>query len=215
MKFSLKTELPALIVLATSIVLSFYFYQNFPETVATHWNFQGKADGFSSKTFGAFFFPALLLLMYALFWVMPYFDPKKERYEEFKKVYAFFRQTIIIVLGIIYWASGFYNLGYNINIGLVSAWTIGLMMLGLGNYMGKIKPNWFFGIKTPWTLSSENVWNKTHRVGGVLFIIFGLIMIVMPFLPENIGLALFLGWAIVLVIGTAGYSYWLFLKEKK
>lgn len=215
MKYTFKTEIFPLAVLLACVALSFFFYANSPEIVVTHWNFRGEADGFSPRSFASFFFPGLLVGMYLLFLILPNFDPKKERYQDFAKTYNIFRHLIVGVLAIVYVATGVYNIGYHINIGVIVAWTIGLMMIILGNYMGKIKNNWFMGIRTPWTLSSENVWNKTHRLGGRLFIIFGLIMMVVPFLSETIGMILFFGWAVVLLLGTFVYSYWLYHQETK
>lgn len=215
LKLNLKTEIIPLAILLLCVGLSFFFYANSPATVASHWNFQGKVDGYSSRAFGSFFFPGLLIGMYLLFLIIPNLDPKKERYEEFLKTYNIFRYLIIGVLAIVYVATGIYNIGYQINIGIIVATVIGLMMIVLGNYMGKIKKNWFMGIRTPWTMSSENVWNKTHRVGGILFMIFGLVIIIAPFLPEMIAMVLFFGYTVALLVGTFGYSYWLYRQENK
>lgn len=215
MKYTLKTEILPLIVLLACVALSFFFYANSPEIVASHWNFRGEADGFSSRAFASFFFPGLLIGLYLLFLILPNFDPKKERYEEFAKTYNIFRHLIVGVLAIVYVATGIYNIGYHINIGITVAWVIGLMMIVLGNYLAKTKNNWFMGIRTPWTMSSENVWNKTHRLGSKLFIIFGLIIMIAPLLPETIGMILFFGWVLILLIGTFGYSYWAYRQEKK
>ena len=81
--------------------------------------------------------------------------------------------------------------------------------------MGKIKPNWFMGIRTPWTLSSEEVWNKTHRFGGKIFIAGGFIMMVMGALPDKLRMPIFLGTILVMTFGTFVYSYILYSQEKK
>ncbi len=214
-KFNLKTEIIPLLILLVCVGLSFFFYAHSPEIIATHWNFRGEADGYSSRMFGSFFFPGLLIGIYLLFLALPFLDPKRERYEEFAKIYNIFRYLIVGVLAIVYLATGIYNIGYHINIGITVATVIGIMMIVLGNYMGKIKKNWFMGIRTPWTLSSENVWNKTHRVGGVLFMIFGVIIIAAPFLPETLAMILFFGYTVAMLAGTFGYSYWLFRQENK
>ena len=166
MKIEIKKEIPSIILIVLSIFASIYFYQNFPEKVATHWNFMGQVDGYSNRAMGAFFGPVLLLLMYLIILVSPYLDPKKERYAEFEKVYKIFRFVLVLVMFVIYIATGIYNLGYKINIGIIIPILLGGLMILIGNYMGKIKKNYFFGIKTPWTLSSEKVWNETDRVGG-------------------------------------------------
>jgi len=214
-KINWKTEIIPLAVLAACVASSFYFYQRFPDVVATHWNFRGQPDGYGGKAFVAFFFPALLSFMYLLFLILPQLDPKRDRYEEFAKTYNIFRHLIIGMLVVIYLATSFYNLGYDLNIGVITATSVGIMMIVFGNYMAKIRKNWFIGIRTPWTMSSENVWNKTHRLGGLLFIIFGAILIVLPFLPESLALAIFLSWIVVFIAGTFGYSWWLYKQEKK
>jgi uncharacterized membrane protein len=172
-------------------------------------------DRYSGKFTGAFAIPMMLAGMYLLFLILPIFDPKRDRYQSFEKVYHFFKAAIILLLLGVYIASGLYNLGYNVKISLVIPLLIGILMILIGNYMGKIKNNWFVGIKTPWTLSSENIWNKTHRMGGYMFILFGLIIIVSPFLPAKWGIVAFITGVILVVFGTMVYSYLIYRKEQK
>lgn len=214
-KINLKSEIFPLALLAISAVASVYFYQHSPDIIVTHWNFRGQADGFASKGFGSFFFPGLLVFIYLLMLAVPFFDPKRDSYKEFEKPYQIFRYAFMVILSAVYWATGLYNIGYNINIGITVAFLVGLLMIIIGNYLGKLKKNWFVGIKTPWTLSSDDVWTKTHRLGGILFIIFGLVIMIAPFLPETFALIIFIGWTAALIFGTFGYSYWLYRKELK
>ncbi len=88
------------------------------------------------------------------------------------------------------------------------------MMFVLGNYLGKLKRNWFVGIKSPWTLSSENVWNKTHRLAGKLFMIWGLGIMIAPWFKSNLAMGVLLSGIIIIVIFINIYSYFLFKKEK-
>ncbi|NCN07865.1 SdpI family protein [Candidatus Falkowbacteria bacterium] len=214
-KPSIKTEIIPTIVVILSILASFYFYANFPAQVATHWNIDGQIDDYSSKLVGAFLIPILIFGLYIMFLALPYLDPKKDRYQEFAKVYHIFKDLIIIFMFLIYLASGLANLGYNVEIGLVVPTLVGLLFIIMGNYMGKIKYNWFMGIRTPWTLSSENVWNKTHRVGGWLFIGLGLTMLTTPILPKTIITPIFFSAIMITVVGSFVYSYILYRNEKK
>lgn len=214
LNLSWRSELLPVMAVIICLASSFYFYLNFPETIATHWNFRGEVDGWSSKAFGAFFLPILVLLAYLLMLAFPYFDPKKERYEEFSKPYAIFRSMLVGVLALLYLVTSFYNLGYDLNVGSITAATVGLTMIVIGNYLGKIKKNWFVGVRTPWTLSSENVWNKTHRLSGKLFIIWGIVIIIAPWLPPLIAAILFFAGIIMILGGSFVYSYLLFKKEK-
>jgi uncharacterized membrane protein len=214
-KYSLKTEIWPLLILLLTVVLSIWAYPQLPSRVVSHWDFYGQANGWCSREFHAIFFPALLLAMYALFSLMPKFDPRGERYQEFSGVYLIMRNLILLVLAIVFAAATFSNLGYAINIGVTVAGTIGLMMIILGNYFGKLKRNFFVGIRTPWTLSSENVWNKTHRLGGRLFMIWGLALILAPWLAPTVALIILLGGSVLIVVWVFVYSYLLYRREKK
>jgi uncharacterized membrane protein len=214
-KLNLKTELPAILVLLATVLSSFYFYAHFPEKVPTHWNFTGEVDSWGTKFQGAFVIPIMLVVMYIFFLGLPLLDPKKERYAQFSKTYHIFKNLIIFTLVLIYFLASFNGLGYNVPIQYAVPAIIGLLFVIMGNYMSKLKRNWFIGIRTPWTLSSEEVWNKTHRVGGYLFILTGLAMFITPFLPKVLGWILFCSMMVLIIFGTLAYSYYLFLKEKK
>ena len=213
MKISIKKEIIPIIILILSVVISIYFYKNFPERVATHWNFSGQVDGYSGRAFGAFMFPVMLIFIYFLLLIAPSLDPKKERYAEFEKVYRIFRVAFLIIMFGIFLATGLYNLNYKINIGVVIPIFVGALMMLIGNYMGKIKKNYFFGIRTPWTLSSETVWNKTHRVGGYAFILFGILIMVSPLLNETLGTVAFIVGILIMTVGTFGCSYIFYRQE--
>lgn len=214
-KPTIKTEILPLVLILISLAASFYFYANFPDQVPTHWNFAGEVDSYSSKAFTAFFFPVLAVLMYFLFLVFPSIDPKKDRYNEFRKVYHIFKSLILAFLVIIYFIVGLNGLGYNISVSLWMPALIGLLFIVMGSYMAKIKPNWFMGIRTPWTLSSEEVWNKTHRFGGKMFILGGILMILQPFLPVSFRTTIFIITLVIVLAGTTGYSLIAYLREKK
>ncbi|MDD4901663.1 MAG: SdpI family protein [Patescibacteria group bacterium] len=214
-KLTIKSELFSILLIAISIAASFYFYAHFPDRVITHWDFAGEPNGWSGRAFAAFFFPALFIAMYLLFIFLPMLDPKKDRYAEFAKIYNVFRNLILAVLVVVYFVASFNNLGVNSNVGLWVPGVIGLLFIVLGNYLGKIKRNWFVGIRTPWTMSSETVWNKTHRFGGKVFIFGGVLMIITGFAPLSWRLPIFIADIIILLFGTIIYSYLVYRKEKK
>jgi uncharacterized membrane protein len=214
-KPSFKTEAISIVTVIAAIATAVISYEHLPARVISHWNFYGQADAWSSREFHVYFFPALTAGMYLLFLVVPNLDPKKERYQDFIKPYNVFRTTILFVIYLIYLLATLVNVGYEINIAKTVPLLIGGLMIMLGNYMGKIKKNWFVGIRTPWTLSSENVWNKTHRLGGAMFVLFGLTMIITPFLSKVLGLTLFALGIIGITIIPMTYSYILYRREKK
>jgi len=214
-KLSLKTELVPLAFVTATVATVLCFYNNLPERVASHWNFAGQVDGWTSNTFHGIFFPLLIIILYALLLVLPLIDPHKGNYQKFIATYHIFKGLIIATLFIIYLATTLFNLGYQINIGIITATTIGILMMIMGYYLRGIKENWFIGIRTPWTLSSPHVWAKTHKFSSWLFMIFGLILIVAPHLPAALGIALFIVGIISVVFGSFLYSYLIFVKEKK
>lgn len=212
---TLKTEIFPLIIIAASLIASVYFYFNLPERVPTHWNMAGQVDSWGSGKTQAIVFTAMIVGMYILFLVIPYLDPRKERYQQFRKVYHIFKSIILFFLFIIFILASLSGMGYNIAIGVWVPLLVGLLFIIMGNYMGKIKSNWFVGIRTPWTLSSEEVWNKTHRFGGKMFIIAGLLMMLEGFLPVSWRLPVFIFGISLILFGTLVYSYIVFLQEKK
>lgn len=214
-KINFKSEILPLAIIILTGLFSFWAYPELPAKVASHWNFQGNVDGWSSRNFHAIFFPLLILGIYLLFLVIPYIDPRKERYGEFIKVYRLMKNGIILVLAGVFVAATGYNLGWNLNVGAIVASLIGILMIVMGNYFGKLKRNWFVGIRNPWSLSSENVWNKTHRLGGRLFMIWGLLIIIAPWLKMQAGLIVLIAGLISLLVIINLYSYLTFRKEQK
>lgn len=215
LKITWKTELVALLCVIGSWPLAAYFYARFPERVASHWNFSGQVDGWSGRGLAAFLLPVLLAVMYALFLGLPVFDPHRERYGEFAAVYHIFKSAFLGVLFAIYAATGLYNLGYPVDIGLLVPFLIGALFVLIGAGLGRVKPNWFVGIRTPWTLSSETVWNRTHKLGGKLFALFGVALMAAPLLPPVVAGAVLVGGVVLLVVGTMGYSYAIYERERR
>jgi len=214
-KPTIKTEIIPILLILVSVIASIYFYSQFPDQVPIHWNFAGEVDNYGSKFVGAILMPLIILGVYLLFLTIPYLDPKKERYEQFKKIYHFFKAYFVFFMTAIYFITGLNVLGYNVPVSFWVPFLVGILFVLIGNYMGKIKMNWFMGIRTPWTLSSEEVWNKTHRFGGKVFMLGGILMMPMYFIPMNFRLPLFVFIVALILLGTIGASYVLYRSEQK
>ena len=204
-----------IVIVLSSIVLSIYFYQHFPARVPIHWNIAGQADNWGSRSFGAFLFPIIIAAIYFLFELLPKIDPRKERYVEFAKVYSIIKTVIMLVMFGIYLISGLSCLGYDVSVAFWIPFIIGLLFIVLGNYFGKIRSNYFVGIRVPWTLANEEVWNKTHRLGGKLFILGGIIMLFTGFSPISLRLPLLVIVIAIIAILPIVYSYFLFKRLQK
>lgn len=184
LRISPKTEAVPVAAVLASWASSFYFAANFPERVPTHWNVAGQPDGWSSAAVGAFLFPAIITGLYLMFLALPAIDPKRERYAEFAKPYHVFKASFAVLFFLIYAVTGLSGLGYDVPVGTVVPLLIGVLFVILGNYLSKVKMNWLIGIRTPWTLSDERIWNRTHRLAGKLFAAAGVVLAVQGFIPE-------------------------------
>ena len=209
-KPTLKTELVPIIFVLTSIILSFYFYANFPEQVVTHWNAAGQPDGYSGRAFAAFFFPLFNLAIYLMMLFIPYLDPKKRNYHQFQNVYHIVKGALVVFLAGIYFVVSLNGLGYQIPVNVAIPVGIGILFIIIGYYLERVKPNWFFGIRTPWTLSSNRVWEKTHTYGSKIFMLGGLLMILAVIFPD--WFLWLMGLFVVLILSTVVYSYLIYRK---
>lgn len=209
-----KTESLSLILIILAALTSIYFYIHFPLEVTSHWNIDGQPNGFMPRALGAFLLPIVMCITYLIFFFLPLIDPRKEQYNSFATSYNVIKTAVLACLFVIYIVTSLYNIGYMIDVITVIPITIGLLMIAIGIAIRSIKLNWFIGIRTPWSLSSESVWRKTHNVGGYMFVIFGIILILMPFLPGTYAITIFLLGIILVTIIPVIYSYILFREEK-
>jgi uncharacterized membrane protein len=190
-------------------------YADLPGELAVHFNSNWEPDGFQSKATFIVWFSLLTLALPILMKWMPRLDPKRDNYVKFNPFYHFFRLIIGIFLSAIYMMTILYNLGYDISMHLITYVLLGALWILLGNSMGQIRPNYMFGIRTPWTLANEEVWRKTHRASGPLWMLVGLLFIVTAF-QDIIPMIYVIGLGIVIsVIIPFIVSYWYFSKLKK
>lgn len=167
-----------------SLAISVYALPRAPETVATHWNAAGQPDGTMGKFAGLFLLPAITAGVVALLLVVPKIDPRRENYAAFRPYYDGFVVAIAGYLTLIHAASVAYNLGYDVDVTTVAIGSVGLLLYYAGVVIGHAEPNWFVGIRTPWTLESDAVWHATHRLGARLFKLSGILALVGIFVPE-------------------------------
>ena len=206
MKFNWRSEIVPVFLILAAFIMAGVAWPHAPDRIPVHWGLSGQPNGYAGKI--GLLYPALIALgIWVLMIVLPRIDPRGRSYEKFQGAYTVIRSAIIAVLVCIelltvLWV---YNVHTDINIAIPVV--VGLLLMTLGNFFGKIRPNWFVGIRTPWTLSSTESWNKTHRLGGWLFVLLGLALaVVAPFQQAwaFILVAVLLG---VMVVGLFVYSY--------
>ena len=203
----------AFIIVLIQFIVAVYLYPSMPEVIAIHWNVHGEADGYGSKLVGLFLIPVIELVLIPLFLVLPRIDPKASP-DRLMGAYEWFIMIFTLYMAYVFSLSVAWNLGYRFDLLRLLVPMLGMMFIGIGEILGKVEMNWFMGIRTPWTLSSQQVWDETHRLGGKLFKISGALAFLGVFF--NGWIALLLAIAPVLLSGVyvTIYSYISYKKEK-
>jgi uncharacterized membrane protein len=203
--------LAAILVLIAALV-GIAAYPRLPQPVASHWNAQNQVNGYMSRFWGAFLMPLMAVGMGLLFLLIPVIDPLKANVAKFRGAFNAFIALIIAFLVYMQFLTLAWNLGYHFNMGAAMLPGLGLLFIFAGILMQKSKRNWFIGIRTPWTLSSDKVWDETHRLGAKLFIGSGILSLAGSFFAQYalwFILVPVLASTVFLVI----YSYLLYQRE--
>lgn len=196
-----------------SFFIGIYFYSQMPETIASHWNVRGQVNGYMSKIWGLFLMPFLSVVLFLLFILIPKIDPLKENIKKFRKYFDRFVVLIIGFLFYIYLLTILWNLGVRFNIIPILSPAFGILFYYIGVLAENTKRNWFIGIRTPWTLSSDKVWEKTNKLGGKLLKVVGVIAVFGAFF-QSYALLLILAPVIAVVAYAFVYSYFEYKKKK-
>jgi len=211
-----KILLAAAAIVVLSFAVALYAYQDpsIPDRVPAHWNAAGQVDGYLPKFWGLFFVPILGVLLLPLFIVLPRIDPLKKNIMEFRHYYDGF---IAVFMGFLFYLQIITLLlitGSDFHIIQALAPAFGVLFYCIGILLGKSKRNWFIGIRTPWTLSSDKIWDRTHALGGRLFKIAGVLSLLGAFFYEHalwFILAPIIAFSAFLVV----YSYFEYRKQGK
>ena len=208
----LKKEIPFLAIALIPFAYLIYIWNRLPEKVPMHWNGAGEIDRYGDKKELLVMLFMLVGITYFVFLIIPSIDPKQKLQNMGNKLNNLRMILTLFMSGLAVFT--LYSVQQkNSNPGFVFA-IIGLLFAFLGNYFKTIKPNYFIGIRTPWTLENEEVWKKTHELGGKLWFVGGLLMALTFVLPNEMQLYTFLGITAVITIVPIVYSYLEFKKIK-
>lgn len=188
-------------------------YPSLPPVMQVHFGLNGRPNGFMGSLEGAFILPFITLIILLIFTAIPHIDPLKANIQKFRTQYdifvalliAFFAATQVLLIA--------HNLGSSTNPLYIILPAAGILIFYAGFMLPQTKRNWFIGIRTPWTISSDYVWEKTHKLGGTLFKILGVLVILTAFEPEYAPLIVVLLIAISLFLVV--YSYIIYTEEQK
>jgi uncharacterized membrane protein len=206
----------AIILMGISFAISLYAYPLLPSTVASHWDATGAVNGHMPAFWGAFLIPALSAVLFLVFKLIPRFDPLSENIQAFKADYLRFIIVMLLFLYLVHVQTLLWNLGTEISFSLTMPVLLGGLFFYLGDLLGKVKRNWFIGIRTPWTMSSDIVWDKTHKVGGKLFKAAGIISALSALFPAYVFYIVIIS-VLMAAMACVVYSYLAFsdLSKKK
>lgn len=201
----LLREILLLLFVFIPLGLLYTRWASIPDTIPVHYGLSGKADRFDSKEMLLWLLPSVLVLMYSVLALVPFIDPKKRITNAQGSFYSV-RLAVMMFISIVF-------ISYLLS--LTSDWnfskSIPLLMMAfitvVGNYLPVIKPNYFIGIRTPWTLENEQVWTLTHRFSGRLWVVIGVSGFIVHLIWSTLPLTIYIGVIILLVIISVVYSY--------
>ena len=209
-----KSTMAIILIIALSVIVGVIFYPLLPDQMVSHWNAAGEVNGYMSRFWGVFLMPLISIILLGLFLLIPKIDPLKENIAKFRGDFDRFIVLIELFLFYIYILAISWNLGITFDMKTAILPAFAILFYYVGVMIGKAKRNYFIGIRTPWTLSSDEVWDKTHRLGRKLFKIAAILSLVGLLFPS---IAL---WFVIIPILFAAiysiiYSYFVWKKTKK
>jgi uncharacterized membrane protein len=185
--FQISIDLLILAIIAIQIIIGIIGFIVLPDTVPIHWGINGQANGYGPKWVNTFLFPLISIGTYVLIRVLLVVGPRlggRQATAANLQIAKVIIAGIILFMLVIQLATIAQSLGAGFDITTVITLAISVLFIFIGNYLGKLRRNFWMGIRTPWTLTNSVVWERTHRLGGWLFVAVGLIGIVCSFIPS-------------------------------
>lgn len=198
----------SLFIIAALFVLSASIYSSMPEQMPVHWNIRGEADSFSPKSVALFLFPSIIAGLYMLMLFLPGLAVFRQNIEKSGKSLDGLKLALILFFSVVYIATLLPSFGLRLSLSFVMPLSIAALFYYLGHIMMGIKRNYFFGIRTPWTLSDDFVWEKTHWLGSLTFRLNG-ILLLLGLLGPAVFFWVLISSVLLNVLLLFGYSYWL------
>ncbi len=200
----------AIVVIAMTVLGIWAWFQLPADAqIPIHWGADGQPNGYAPKTVGLFLLPLITVGVVALFWAIPVIEPRRANILKSAKAYQAIWVGTVLLLAAIDLVTTAAALGATFDITLVVFVALGVLFIVIGNYLPKVRPNYMVGIRTPWTLTSDLSWDRTHRVGGRLFVLEGIAFIVIGLVRPAAGLLIgvVIGGIVLMLVILFGYSY--------
>lgn len=194
--------------------LCFINYGKLPQELPAQWGITGKVNRYWDKNIAIFMFGILGIVLPLIMQFTRSIDPKRENCKKFENAYAMSRLAIGVLFNLMLVLTVAYGLGKEINVGKIAIGAVGVMFIALGNYMPQVKDNYLFGVRTAWTLSSPEVWRKTHRLSGRMWMIGGLLIFWGAFLSGVLSQTLIITALVLVILVPVLYS-WIISRQLK
>lgn len=207
MKISWRTEWPMWLLLIGMFAVAAASWGATPDRLPVHWNLSGQPDRWGGRFEGLMVMPLVSLVIYLIMLFLPRIDPGRANYANFGSTYYTLRLLVLLLTATIQACVVLAARGYAVDMNTVMPLIIGATFVLIGNLFGKLRPTWFVGIRTPWTLSSKESWMRTHRAGGPLFIAFGVLFMATALFHTPWMFPAALGLSMIGVLGLIVYSY--------
>lgn len=189
-------------------------YGKLPQELPAQWGITGKVNRYWDKSIAIPLWGILGIVLPLIMQFTRSIDPKRENYKKFENAYAMSRLAIGVLFNLMLVLTVAYGLGKDINVGKIAIGAVGVMFIALGNYMPQVKDNYLFGVRTAWTLSSPEVWRKTHRLSGRMWMVGGLLIFGGAFLSGVLSQALIIAALVLAIIVPVLYS-WIISRQLK
>ena len=210
------TTIVVLLMIIAATIVGVALWNQLPDPMASHWNANDQVDGYMSKFWGVFLMPLITLGMCLLFLIIPNIDPLKANIAQFRDVFNLFITLIVAFMIYVHILSLRWNLGYtDFEMSKAMLPAMGILFFVIGYMLRKAKRNFFIGIRTPWTLSSDKVWDETHRIGSVLFMISGVLALIGALFGGTTAFWFLFAPIMGSTLITLVYSYMLYQREIK
>lgn len=203
----IRRDWPQVLLLAGMFAFAAWTWHLAPARVPVHWGLDGHPDRFGGRFEGVFLQPLLALGTALLLAFLPRLDPGRANYASFAGAYRFVRTLVLVVLAGVQVATSGPIRGHSVDLTAVVPPLVGVLFVGLGNVLGKVRPNWFVGIRTPWTLSSKRSWSRTHRLGGWVFVGVGLLLMTLAVVHATAWRVTVLAVFVLAPLSLVVYSY--------
>ncbi len=202
-------------VVVLMLVASLVAFEHLPERIPTHWNIDGDVDGWTARWPGAFIAPLVAAALWLLMPLLRGLDPRRKNYERFDDTFWIVINVLMSFFALVHGATLAAALGWPIDVAQAIVIALGVMSVALGNYLPRVKSNWWMGIRTPWTLEDEGIWRETHRLAGRTFVLAGVVVFASAFLPNRLSFFVAMGAIMAGALLPGVYSYVLWRRKRQ